>query len=153
MLWAAHLQDDKYHLCISRRSLISVFCEQVQWGGWTQGTLFPLHRSWRRKPYTKENWSEWKLSKNWSTYFLRFLHHPINEEPDESCVKVRVDVSNLLPSESPMSGWKWQVRSNEENPKQRIFWREGTWIKDLWIIKTVVLFRGNLVAKSFTLLI
>ena len=48
---------------------------------------------------------------------------------------------------------KWQVSSNEENPKQKLFWREGTWIKDLWIIKTVVLFRGNLVAKSWTLLI
>ena len=89
-----------------------------------------------------------KVVKNWSTHFLRFLHHPVYEEPDESCVKVRVDVSNLLPSESPMSAWKWQVSSNEGNPKQKLFLREGTWIKDLWMIKTVVLFGGNLVAKS-----
>ena len=48
---------------------------------------------------------------------------------------------------------KWQVSSNEENSKQKLFWREGTWNKDLWMIKTVVLFRGNLVPKSWTILI
>ena len=33
------------------------------------------------------------------THFLSFLHHSVNEDSNESGVKVRVDVSNLLTSQ------------------------------------------------------
>ena len=62
-----------------------------------------------------------KVVKNLSTHFLRFLHHPVNEEPDESCVKVRVDVSNLLPSESSMSEGSGKLVAMKRIPNKNYF--------------------------------